>query len=434
MSGPKTSRYTLTPEQRRLLAEQRIMEQRKAAASGSIQRNSQRLLQIGKMFAAERQVSDELMNHSGSDGGFSQKLGELERLTASAAPMMKETDDKDVAALERTAQVLGGCAAKAEKIVLELSDIAAQNERKLRSLLDAAIDQGFSASFADIDPAAQTSVSNVKDKMRELLLQVKDNPALPAEMSEEIGNVLSKMDEIQDEAFLKNYIALTVAPLVKKCKKFLDEYEVCHEEFEKLYTEYVALCELYFYTAQEFPCAAASVEALKTAIQRMKEKAAEEDEQAYISECLDEVMEDMGYTVLGRRDVTKKNGKHFQNRLYTYGEGTAVNVTCSPDGRIAMELGGIDDCDRLPDEREALVLCDSMESFCDDFREIEKRLLAKGVILAERISLLPPGAEYAQIINTSDYDMKGEAGKFRVERQRQAAAKLKQRSETDGKV
>ena len=145
-------------------------------------------------------------------------------------------------------------------------------------------------------------------------------------------------------------------------------------------------------------------------------------------------MEDMGYTVLGRRDVTKKNGKHFQNRLYTYGEGTAVNVTCSPDGRIAMELGGIDDCDRLPDEREALVLCDSMESFCDDFREIEKRLLAKGVILAERISLLPPGAEYAQIINTSDYDMKGEAGKFRVERQRQAAAKLKQRSETDGKV
>lgn len=32
MSGPKTSRYTLTPEQRRILAEQRKIERRKAGA------------------------------------------------------------------------------------------------------------------------------------------------------------------------------------------------------------------------------------------------------------------------------------------------------------------------------------------------------------------------------------------------------------------
>ena len=52
MSGPKSSRYTLTPEQRRILAEQRAIERRKSVASESIRRNNKRLLQIGSMFRA----------------------------------------------------------------------------------------------------------------------------------------------------------------------------------------------------------------------------------------------------------------------------------------------------------------------------------------------------------------------------------------------
>lgn len=434
MSGPKTSRYTLTPEQRRILAEQRERERRRAVASESIQRNSKRLLQIGGMFSSEKQVSAELMNRIGNDGGFSQKINELEKLIAPIALIIAGTDKDDISALERTAEVVSECAAKAEKAVQELSDIAAQNEIKLRAHLDAVIDQGFSASFAEMKSTDSISIGDVKDKMRAQLLQMKKNNVLPAELLEEISGAMSGIDEIQDKVFLKNFSALTVSPLIKKCKSFLSEYEECHEEFEKLYSEYAALCELYCYTAQEYPCTAASIEILKAEIQRMKEMAAEEDEQAYISDCLDEVMEEMGYAVLGRREVTKKNGKHFQNKLYTYGEGTAVNVTCSSDGKVAMELGGIDVADRLPDEREAALLCDSMESFCDDFKEIEKRLLTKGVILAERISLLPPSAEYAQIINTADYEMKGEAERFKARKQRKRVEQLKLRSETNGKV
>lgn len=434
MSGPKTSRYTLTPEQRRLLAEQRRMEQRKAAASEKIHRNSKRLLQIGAMFYSEKQVSAELMSRVKDDGGFSQKINDLEILITSIDQVIARTDNNDVSALERTAESVGECVARADKIVRELSDIAVQNEMRLFELLDAAIDQGFSESFADVKPVAQTSASDTKKKMREQLLQMKKNSALPAEMAENIGNVLSRIDEIQDEAFLKNFSALTVSPLIKECGRFLAEYEECHEEFEKLYSEYAALCELYCYTAQEYPCSAASIEFLKSEIQRIKETAIEEDEQAYISECLDEVMEEMGYTVLGHREVTKKNGKHFQNKLYVYGEGTAVNVTCSSDGKVAMELGGLDVADRLPDDRETALLCDSMESFCDDFKEIEKKLIARGVILADRISLLPPSAEYAQIINTSDYVMKGETEQFKVKKQHKTVIQIKQRSEINGKV
>lgn len=50
MSGPKSARYTLTPEQRRILAEQRAIERRKSVASENIKRNNRRIMQIGSMF------------------------------------------------------------------------------------------------------------------------------------------------------------------------------------------------------------------------------------------------------------------------------------------------------------------------------------------------------------------------------------------------
>ena len=69
-----------------------------------------------------------------------------------------------------------------------------------------------------------------------------------------------------------------------------------------------------------------------------------------------------------------------------------------------MELGGVDTCDREPSEEESSVLCDEMVEFCDEFPEI-RRTKEKGVVLMNRISMLPPAEEYAQIINVSDFNM-----------------------------
>lgn len=426
MSGPKTSRYTLTPEQRRILAQQRERDRRRAVALENIRRNSKRLLEIDGMFSSGKQVSAELIKRSEEDSGFLQKIKKLEALTSQAASFASKIHEEDIFALEKRSEAMNKSLVEAEKMVRELSDIALQNEMKLRTGLNAAIDQGFTAFFAH-EPDPEKSISDKKCRIREQLLQMKKNNMLPAGLLEEIDDAVSEIDNIQEEVFLKNFSALTVSPLIKECERFLGEYRKYHVEFDRLYSEYSALCELYYYTAQEYSCSAVSVESLKAEIQRIKENAAREDEQSYISQCLDEVMEEMGYIVLGSRQVTKKNGKHFRNELYSCGEGTAVNVTYSSDGRIAMELGGIDTSDRLPNDREASILCDSMERFCDDFKEVERRLLAKGVIPAERISLLPPSAEYAQIINISDYDMKGEAEKLKAVKGRKTAVDKSQK-------
>lgn len=425
MSGPKSSRYTLTPEQRRILAEQRAIERRKSVASENIRRNNKRLLQIGSMFSSAKIVSGELLSRCGNDGGFASKLLELENVIAPIAPIISKTNNDDVNSLESTSKEVAECLEKAEIIASELAVISAKNEIALHASLSANIDKGFSTSFADLQTVSQTTISEIKSKTRSQLIEMKNNQNLPRELIDEITATLSKIESIDNEAFLKNFSSVTVSPLLKRCKQYLNEYEACHEEFEKLYSEYIALCDLYFYVAQEYPCCNASIEVLNAEIKRIKETVDADDEQAYISDCLDEVMEEMGYTVIGSREVTKKNGKRFRNELYTYGEGTAVNVTYSSDGKIAMELGGIDATDRLPDSHETTVLCESMENFCEDFKEIEKRLLAKGVVLADRISLLPPSAEYAQIINTTDYNMTEKAETLQTKKQRRATTKRK---------
>lgn len=425
MSGPKSSRYTLTPEQRRILAEQRAIERRKSVASENIKRNNRRIMQIGSMFLTAEQVSKELLNRCGNDGGFAEKLKELEGVITPISPIISRTDKNDVNSLESTSKAIAESLAKAEKIAAEISVISAKNEIELHASLSADIDKGFGTSFAEVQSVSQTTISEIRSKSMSQLIEMKNAKNLPSELLSELTEAISKIDSIDDEAFLKNYSSVAVVPLVKRCKQYLSEYETCHEEFEQLYAEYIALCELYFYVAQEYPCCNASIEILKAEIKRIKGTVDADDEQAYISDCLDEVMEEMGYTVIGSREVTKKNGKHFRNELYTYGEGTAVNVTYSSDGKIAMELGGIDATDRLPNDHETSVLCDSMEQFCDDFKEIEKRLLAKGVILADRISLLPPSAEYAQIINTTDYQMTEKAEMLQTKKQRRTATKRK---------
>ena len=203
MSGPKSSRYTLTPEQRRILAEQRAIERRKSVASESIKRNNKRLLQIGSMFTSAKDVSSELLSRFGNDGGFASKLLELENVIAPIAPIISKTNNDDVNSLESTSKEVAASLVKAEKIASELSAISAKNEIALHASLSADIDKGFSTSFADIQTVSQTTISEIKSKIRSQLIEMKNNQNLPKELIDELNSTLSKIESIENEAFFK---------------------------------------------------------------------------------------------------------------------------------------------------------------------------------------------------------------------------------------
>lgn len=212
---------------------------------------------------------------------------------------------------------------------------------------------------------------------------------------------------ITDMAFLKNFQAVSVKPLLAealKTKTAQAEQAACYRE---LFSEYSALCEMTGATPQSPALSAKALAWLGDEIARLEAQAIQDAERAYIADCVDDVLTDMGDELLGRREVQKRNGRRFKNELYSFDEGTAVNVTYSEDGKITMELGGLDYADREPDAAETARLCAEMENFCRDFVAIEERLAARGVTVKQRAAEYPATAEHAFIINFNDYETNG---------------------------
>lgn len=228
---------------------------------------------------------------------------------------------------------------------------------------------------------------------------------------------IKQSDSVIDEAF-----ADFQSPSSKLDKNFNDTD--LNPLIAELKIEYKIVCDMAGEPEKLFEISQAAIQNIKAEIIRLREKIASDDEKAYINKCLDEVMSDMGYDVIGRREVTKKSGKHFKSELFSYDDGTAVNVTMADDGHIAMELCGLDEVDRTPDLSESEKLCKHMETFCEDFGEIERRLEEKGVILSNRIQRLPPSVEYAQILNVSDYELSGTVEHFNHRRRRDKTSQL----------
>ncbi len=432
MSGPKTSRYTLTAAQRqrqlqqieenlRRIAEQLKQEERRLTAAKCIRQSTERMNQIVDAQQADRTTAELLRSYGMEDRGGISMLGELDGLKSNFQTIISETDKSSADSLETAAKQLKDMLARATDLSKQIQDIAVVNQESLRVRISSDIDAAFTIPKEVKAKEMFAEQTDYKADILQELVELSTNRALPPEIHQQITDCIEQIAKFSDRNLFKNYSAIKVVPLLKTTSDYLASQEKLISDFQPLYDEYRALCKLNHATAQIYACSQTAIIDLRKENARLRAEIQAHDEQSYINTCLDEVMVEMGYDLIGHRDVTKRSGKHFRHQLYTYENGTAVDITYSSDGRIAMELGGIGTTARIPDAAESEQLCRSMEHFCADFKELEQRLLARGVVVANRISLLPPEEAYAQIINTADYQMTGEATAFHVKKQKNNA-------------
>lgn len=304
-----------------------------------------------------------------------------------------------------------------------LPNIDAKNTESIQKSILSDLSGFYSFEFDS--ERTENELHEEKEKTIRYLQELLATTTLPPNLIAEINNAILFIERINDKSQLASFKLITVKGIQKRIDEYYFEQKKLREKLEEERSRYRLLCEMSGEKCQSIFLSEESITIISKENKRLEELVNQQREQSYISDCVDEVMTDMGYSVLGSREVTKRNGKRFRNELFTYGEGTAVNVTYSPNGRIAMELGGLDSTDRTPTVSESAVLCSEMKQFCTDFKEIEKRLLAKGVMVANRISLLPPTEAHAMIINTADYEMQAKAEHFSAEEHRRRAAEKK---------
>ncbi len=349
-----------------------------------------------------------------SEKDLDQKKQELEKLIAirNQAQALKKKLDKAVKAgkeagkneQKKTHQVI------ADYLNSDDGEKPGVLEGRDLSILASSIAEDISGvfSFDTFDaPEEEHSFEDRKKAIRnELTELLKLN--LSKELVNEIRNAISNLDSITQADRLSTFDSITVKKIFRDLEAYQLECERKEAEFKAALLRYQMLCDMADRT-EEREILFADEDALDEAITEMEKIVMKQKKQAYIADCVDEVMQDMGYDLIGHRQVRKKSGKQFKNELYKFAEGTAVNITYSPEGQISMELGGIAREDRIPTTEETDVLKQDMESFCGEFAEFERRMKEKGVIVGNRIALMPPTADYAAIINVSDYEM--ESGK-----------------------
>lgn len=406
MSGPKSSSYTLSAEQRRRILEelqrQREREEEHRRCEVETGRRSDLLSKItaesGKL-EIQIQRLIELKRESGYDLPVLEESDIQYRKAKNAIENIRITKANTSGDLKKQNERLTECLLEISSLYSICSDQVSQVTDRYREELDSTISKGFHLSFAGLGIERRQKEDEQIRKINEELAQL-SGLTLSANLQERLAEIRERADSITDQSFLKNFNAVVVIPFIKDCK----EYAVIQAEHDELLIQYAILAAECGLETKPVPYTREGLEFIKDEISLLKTRALEQKEREYIQTALDEAMREMGYELVGDRVVSKKSGKRIRHELYSLENGTAVDITYSENGQITMELGGIDQTDRQPDSSESIQLVEDMKSFCSDYEALSRRLAERGV-QTNHISLLPPSVEYAQIFNANDYAM-----------------------------
>lgn len=427
MSGPKSSSYTLSYEQRRRLEEEQRRRREQEEERKRVEMESQKMrLNVRKLSEAIDKTTvqirrlEELEHESGHSVPYltdaketvSTMQQQMERLSgkcSSSSTVLKNENEQLCSMIHSITRCFTMCA---EGIKIETE--------RYRVELDSIIDSGFHLSFSGLGTRKKEDNAEI-NRINEALAEISDLN-LSYSLQEHLSSIRGKANEITDSSFLKNFYSVVVNPFLKECR----EYAAIQSEHDELLIHYVTLAAECGVSPRPVPYTREGIEFLKDEISILEQQIAEQREKEYIKAALDEAMREMGYELVGDRVVHKKSGKRIRHELYSLEDGTAVDVTYSDNGQISMELGGIDRDDRQPDANESALLVEDMKSFCSDYEVLEKKLAERGV-QTRRISIMPPSAEYAQIFNENDYNMHKSVSRYSTATKRRKADKVMRR-------
>ena len=382
MSGPKSSSYTLSAQQRAILLEQ----QRFAQES---RRREELISQICAVLGnADKPLSriDKLDSESGQKNKDALKISGQINAAARQLEVLKSKVPKSSGELKALNKELQNVLSGAVNSVDAANTIAASYEKSYRRELDKVIESGFNLSFSVIENAHIRRINEIIDCIGDV----------PSPLRGRLNEIRAQANEIKSPDYLKNFLAVVVTPFAKACRDCAG--------YDEALSAYRLLAKEAKVKEQSFDCSPEGLSALKAESERLEKEILEDRERTYINEALDAAMREMGYELVGDRMQIKKTGKHVRHELYTLNNGTAVDVTYADNGQISMELGGVAANDRAPTFEESEQLTEDMRAFCGDYAALEQKLIERGVLTAN-ISHMPPSSEYAQIFNINDYNV-----------------------------
>lgn len=197
MSGPKSSRYTLTKEQRRLLMEQ-IQRQRRMLEETARIEQARRTLQAMPSSLADAEKKAELLIARTGEG--KEHLDSIAACSAEIQEAMRlvPTSSSDPAILREQRMQLEASVARVRLMMQMLQAETPKISAMLDADLDASIARGFSSSFTQIKKKAAL-LETQKEEIGSQLKEILHFSELPCEYKQEIEKAQVALDAIEAE-------------------------------------------------------------------------------------------------------------------------------------------------------------------------------------------------------------------------------------------
>lgn len=425
MSGPKVSIYEVAPYIRENILQQQRLIRRCNVLRREIRNRADDFEALSEKCKALLQVRFDKNNQSCTADHCKtlldlihnkklalvndlQQLGPVEKMPEKYrySPETVEKKKNDLLQLQNIQSVYTrNLEAIQQQIVTVMDTLHAEQHEAKKDISHSGIIGHF--DFDDI--AVQTEKYNWirRDAALNRVRKINRDAALSDSLRDRAEKAAEKLQNAATPDQADHYILIVVSNIEEEAERERQNHKQEYQEYSTRIAEYHAICEELGKQPESIPFTTTWRENFGNAFQTLESCLSQGKEKEYISDCLDAVMAEMGYKVIGYRNVQKKSGRKFHSSLYAYADGRAINVTERDDGQITMEIGGIDRQDRIPTVQEAELLEADMYSFCDRFEEIEQRLQKMGVQMRNRIAKPAPNQEYATIINLDDFILTG---------------------------
>lgn len=223
MSGPKSARYTLTPEQRRILAEARERERKTKRELDKLQQHRVELASLKERLGAATTSIDMLVDRVGEGNEVKQSIQnsitQIETIVQESASLSKQSGleklqvfNSKVKTVEETAR----------KIVAQYESQSNEINALLSKNIEDSITNGMSIRIDDEIVKPQSHLESQKAKIKDVLHEIQ-SLNISSDLQKEGIAILKRAQEITGDSFIDNYYAMTVLPYIKRCKAYEEQ-------------------------------------------------------------------------------------------------------------------------------------------------------------------------------------------------------------------
>lgn len=439
MSGPKKSRAELSIIKRKALEEKRKQEQEKKKKlekerlrKEAFERRA-KLVKLAKLKLIKVEISSkkriletqiDLLNNSVKNiedlnaSSRHNNFSSLDEATATLREAQKlvfvleeEVNVDNLALMETKLNELNRFISKTNELTILLNENSKNKSEKYVYSLKSQIESFISHSIT-----LDSSNKNTSELIRELearLFWVKEiQNKIDKLENNEYGEILKrkiisrKNKLVNASSFLeyKEFVITEIPRLQKEVELEINKIKDLESQYSEIYSNYALLCEELEVPKEDFELSENGIFLMTKRCHQMNSYIQSKLEADEIKRIVDEVMNEMGYTVIASKIQTSSDGALLNKILVQYSDDSAVDITITSDGQLAMEIGLMDNNEREPTPSEKAVLCEQMKDFCKDYIIFENKLKEKGVILSEKNNQ-PPAPAFAKIIDLEQYGL-----------------------------